>query len=197
MPAATMRAIDATAFNLGALRLSERPIPTPRRGEILVRVKAVTLNYRDLAVLSGTYLPDLPLPYIPASDACGEVAAVGEEVTRFKVGDRVLPTYTQGWYDGKPTPEQRAKRTLGGPLSGVLADYIAVPAEDAVGVPSHLSDVEAATLPIAGLTAWTALQEGGLKPGDTVLLMGTGGVSLFALQFAKLAGADDPSLLKR
>jgi NADPH:quinone reductase-like Zn-dependent oxidoreductase len=184
-----MRVIEATGFDVGALRLSERPIPSPRRGETLVRVKAVTLNYRDLAVLSGTYLPDFQVPYIPASDACGEVAEVGEEVRRFKVGDRMLPTYTQGWYDGKPTPEQRARRTLGGPLSGVLAEYIAVPAEDAVAAPPHLSDVEAATLPIAGLTAWTALQEGEVKPGDTVLLMGTGGVSLFALQFAKLAGA--------
>src|SRR5690242_2477437 len=126
MPGPTMHAIQATAFDLSALRLSELPAPRPRRGEILVRVKAVTLNYRDLAVLSGSYLPDLPLPYIPASDACGEVVEVGEEVTRCKLGDRVLPTYTQGWYDGKPTPEQRAKRTLGGPLSGVLAEYIAV-----------------------------------------------------------------------
>jgi NADPH:quinone reductase-like Zn-dependent oxidoreductase len=189
MPASTMRVIEATAFDLNALRVSKRPVPRPRRGEILVRVKAVTLNYRDLAVLSGTYLPDLPLPYIPASDACGEVVEVGEEVTRFKPGDRVLPAYTQGWHDGKPTPDQRAKRTLGGPLPGVLAEYVAVPAEDAVAAPPRLSDVEAATLPIAGLTAWTALQEGGVKPGDTVLLMGTGGVSLFALQFAKLAGA--------
>ncbi|HJS85742.1 MAG TPA: NAD(P)-dependent alcohol dehydrogenase [Acetobacteraceae bacterium] len=189
MPALPMRVIEATAFDLNALRLSERPAPRPRRGEILVRVKAVTLNYRDLAVLSGTYLPNLPLPYIPASDACGEVVEVGEEVPRFKPGDRVLPTYTQGWHDGKPTPEQRARRTLGGPLPGVLAEYVTVPAEDAVAAPPRLSDVEAATLPIAGLTAWTALQDGGVKPGDTVLLMGTGGVSLFALQFAKLAGA--------
>lgn len=189
MSASTMRVIEATAFDLNALRLSERATPRPRRGEILVRVHAVTLNYRDLAVLSGKYLPDLPLPYIPASDAYGEVAEVGEDVTRFKVGDRVLPTYTQGWHDGKPTPEQRARRTLGGPLSGVLAEYVVVPAEDAVTAPSHLSPVQAATLPIAGLTAWTALQEGDVKSGDVVLLMGTGGVSLFALQFAKLAGA--------
>jgi hypothetical protein len=81
-----------------------------------VRVKAATLNYRDLAVLSGKYLPDLPLPYVPASDACGEVVEVGKEVTRFKAGDRVVPAYTQGWHDGKPTPEQRLRRTLGGPL---------------------------------------------------------------------------------
>jgi NADPH:quinone reductase-like Zn-dependent oxidoreductase len=135
------------------------------------------------------YLPNLPLPYVPASDACGEVVEVGEEVTRFKVGDRVTPIYTQGWHDGMPTLELRTKRTLGAPLSGVLQEYLAVPAEDAVSVPEHLTDGEAATLPIAALTAWSALQEGGIKSGDTVLVQGTGGVSLFALQFAKLAGA--------
>jgi NADPH:quinone reductase-like Zn-dependent oxidoreductase len=126
---------------------------------------------------------------VPASDACGEVVEVGEDVTRFKVGDRVMPIYTQGWHDGLPTLELRTKRTLGAPLSGVLQEYIVVPAEDAVSVPAHLSDGEAATLPIAALTAWSTLQEGGIKPGDTVLIQGTGGVALFALQFAKLAGA--------
>jgi NADPH:quinone reductase-like Zn-dependent oxidoreductase len=185
----SMRLIEATAFDLGSLRFSERPTPRPRRGEILLRVKAATLNYRDLAVLSGTYIRNLPLPYVPASDACGEVVEIGEGVTRFRVGDRVLPTYTQGWHDGKPTPQQRSQMTLGAPLPGVLAEYLVVPELDAVAAPPSLSDVEAATLPIAGLTAWTALQEGGIKSGDTVLLIGTGGVSLFALQFAKAAGA--------
>lgn len=189
MAEASMRVVEAAAFDVNALRLCERPIPRPRRGEILVRVKAATLNYRDLAVLSGKYLPDLPLPFVPASDACGEVVEVGKEVTRFKAGDRVVPAYTQGWHDGKPTPEQRLQRTLGGPLPGVLAEYVVVPAEDAVAAPTSLSDVQAASLPIAALTAWTALHEGRVKSGDVVLLMGTGGVSLFALQFAKLAGA--------
>ena len=185
----TMRALEAGAFSIDALKLAERPVPAPRRGEILVRIKAASLNYRDLAILTEKYLPALPLPYVPASDACGEVVEIGEDVTRFKVGDRVMPIYTQGWYDGIPTLEMRTKRTLGAPLAGVLQDYLAVPAEDAVSVPAHLSDAEAATLPIAALTAWSTLQEGGLKPGDIVLVQGTGGVSLFALQFAKLAGA--------
>jgi NADPH:quinone reductase-like Zn-dependent oxidoreductase len=184
-----MRALEARAFSIEALGLAERPVPRPRRGEILVRVRAASLNYRDLAVLSGTYIRDLALPYVPASDACGEVAEVGEEVSRFKVGDRVLPVYTQGWHDGLPTPEQRTRRTLGAPLSGVLQDCVVVPAEDAVAAPSHLSDAEAATLPIAALTAWSTLAEGGIKPGDVVLVEGTGGVAIFALQFAKLAGA--------
>lgn len=185
----TMRALEAQSFSIDSLRLVERPVPSPRRGEILVRVRAASLNYRDLAILGQKYLPSLPLPYVPASDACGEVVEVGEEVTRFRVGERVMPVYTQGWHDGMPTPEQRTKRTLGAPLSGVLQEYVVVPAEDAVAVPQHLTDGEAATLPIAALTAWSVLAEGGVKTGDTVLVQGTGGVALFALQFAKLAGA--------
>jgi NADPH:quinone reductase-like Zn-dependent oxidoreductase len=184
-----MRAMAADAFSIDALKLAERPVPKARRGEILVRIKAASLNYRDLAILTERYLPALPLPYVPASDACGEVVEVGEDVTRFRTGDRVMPIYTQGWHDGNPTLELRTKRTLGAPLSGVLQEYIAVPAEDAVSVPAHLSDAEAATLPIAALTAWSTLQEGGIKSGDTVLVQGTGGVAIFALQFAKLAGA--------
>jgi NADPH:quinone reductase-like Zn-dependent oxidoreductase len=184
-----MRAIAAEGFGLDKLRLVERPVPRPGPSEILVRVKAATLNYRDLAILKGSYKPDLKPPFAPGSDACGEVIEVAPGVTRFKPGDRVVPTYTQGWIDGLPTPEQRSGRTLGVPLTGVLQDYIAVPAEDAVTAPAHLTDMEAATLPIAALTAWSALQEGGLKPGDWVLVEGTGGVALFALQFAKLAGA--------
>jgi len=184
-----MRAVEARDFAIDALTLAQRPVPEARRGEILMRVKAASLNYRDLAILVQKYLPTLPLPYVPASDCCGEVVAVGAEVTRFKVGERVMPLYTQGWYDGKPTLEMRTRRTLGAPLAGVLAEYVAVPAEDAVSVPAHLSDVEAATLPIAALTAWSTLQEGDVKPGDSVLVQGTGGVALFALQFAKLAGA--------
>jgi NADPH:quinone reductase-like Zn-dependent oxidoreductase len=185
-----MRAMEASGFSIDALKLAEHTVPVPRRGEILVRIKAASLNYRDLAILTEKYLPTLPLPYVPSSDACGEVVEVGEEVTRFKVGDRVTPIYTQGWHDGNPTLELRTKRTLGAPLAGVLQEYIAVPAEDAVPVPAHLSDAEASTLPIAALTAWSTLQEGGIKPGDTVLVQGTGGVALFALQFAKLAGAN-------
>jgi NADPH:quinone reductase-like Zn-dependent oxidoreductase len=184
-----MRAVEASGFGLGALHLVQRSVPRPGPGEIVVRVRAATVNYRDLAILKGSYKPNLNPPFVPGSDSSGEVVEAGPGVTRFKVGDRVVPTYTQGWIDGLPTPEQRVYRTLGVPLSGVLQDYIAVPAEDAVTPPAHLTDVEAATLPIAALTAWSTLQEGGVKPGDWVLVEGTGGVALFALQFAKLAGA--------
>jgi NADPH:quinone reductase-like Zn-dependent oxidoreductase len=184
-----MRAMQARAFDIEALTIAQTDVPRPRRGEILLRVRAATLNYRDLVILRGAYLPNLPLPYVPASDAAGEVVELGEDVTRFRVGDRVMPTYTQGWYDGMPTQEQRQTRTLGAPLTGVLQEYVVVPAEDAVAVPDHLTDVEAATLPIAAVTAWSALLEGGIKPGASVLVQGTGGVALFALQFAKLHGA--------
>ena len=185
----TMRALIARDFSIDTLEVVERPVPQPRRGEILIRMRAATLNYRDLAVLVERYMPTLALPYVPASDACGEVEAVGEDVTRFKVGDRAVPIYTQGWHAGNPTRELRTGRTLGGPLPGVLQEYVVVPAEDAVAAPRTLDDREAATLPIAAVTAWSTLQDGGVKPGDTVLVQGTGGVALFALQFAKLAGA--------
>jgi NADPH:quinone reductase-like Zn-dependent oxidoreductase len=184
-----MRAVEATDFSIDALGLAERPVPEARRGEILVKVSAASLNYRDLAILAHKYMPKLRLPYVPASDCCGEVVELGEGVTRFREGDRVLPLYTQGWHDGKPTPQQRTTRTLGAPLSGVLQEYMAIPEEEAVTAPGNLSDAEAATLPIAALTAWSTLQEGGIKSGDVVLVQGTGGVALFALQFAKLAGA--------
>ena len=161
-----MRAVEADGFGLSALHCVERPVPRPGFGEILVRVRAATLNYRDLAILKGSYKPDLKPPFVPGADACGEVVEADPGVTRFKVGNRVVPTYTQGWIDGLPTPEQRASRTLGVPLSGVLQDYVVVPAEDAVVAPAHLTDMEAATLPIAALPAWSTLQEGGVKPGD-------------------------------
>lgn len=184
-----MRAVEATDFSIDALGLGERPVPEVRRGEILVKISAASLNYRDLAILAHKYMPKLKLPYVPASDCCGEVVEIGEGVTRFREGDRVLPLYTQGWHDGMPTPQQRTTRTLGAPLAGVLQEYIAVPEEEAVIAPGNLSDAEASTLPIAALTAWSTLQEGGIKSGDVVLVQGTGGVALFALQFAKLAGA--------
>ena len=184
-----MRTVVAEDFSLDALKLSERPVPQPGRGEILVRVRAASLNYRDLAVLSGGYLRDLKLPFVPVSDACGFVAGLGEGVSRFSEGDRVVPCYIQGWHSGDLTAEQRFGRTLGGPLPGVLQDYVVVPAEDAVSAPPHLSDAEAATLPIAGLTAWSCLMAGGIKAGCTVLVQGTGGVALYALQLAKISGA--------
>ena len=184
-----MKIIQATSFSIDSLTATEAASPRARRGEIVVRVNAVSLNYRDLAVLSGSYMPGLALPYVPASDACGTVEAIGEDVTRFKVGDRVVPCYIRGWHDGALTLAQRSHGTLGGPLPGVLQELIVIAAEDAVAAPPHLSDAEASTLPIAALTAWSCLMSGGIKAGDNVLVQGTGGVALFALQFARAAGA--------
>ena len=133
----TMRALQASAFSIDALSLTQRPLPRPRRGEVLVRLRAASLNHRDLSILTENYLPGLPLPYVPASDGAGEVAAVGEGVTRWRVGDRVVPVYTQGWHDGLPTPEMRTRRTLGAPLEGTLQEYLLMPEEDAVATP-HL-----------------------------------------------------------
>lgn len=183
-----MRSVQATEYALDSLKLVEAPMPQPRRGEVLVRVAAVSLNYRDLAVLAGNHIAPAHFPFVPCSDACGTVVGVGEDVTRFKAGDRVASCYIQGWRDGRMRREHR-NQTLGGPLPGVLQEYVALPAEDVVAAPSHLSDREAATLPIAALTAWTALREGNVAPGQAVLVQGTGGVALFALQLARAAGA--------
>src|SRR5262245_51058309 len=183
-----MKVVHATALSVESIGLANALKPEPRRGELLIKVRAASLNYRDYAVLSAGHVANLPLPFVPLSDACGVVEAVGPEVTRFKPGDRVMPCYIQGWRDGALTPATR-KTTIGGPLQGVLQEYVVVPADDAVAAPAYLTDHEASTLPIAALTAWSVLQQGGIKAGDGVLVQGTGGVALFALQFAHAAGA--------
>lgn len=181
-----MKAFEIQEF--GNLVCTERPQPQPKFGEVLVKVKAVSLNYRDILMVKGLYNPHLSLPVIPCSDGAGEVVSVGEGVTRVKPGDRVAGIFMQKWLSGNLTTEA-VKSALGGEVDGMLAEYVVLPEDGVVHIPSHLSDTEAATLPCAAVTAWHALIEGGLKPGETVLLMGTGGVSLFALQFAVMAGA--------
>ena len=166
-------------WSIDALALAERPQPRPGRGEVLLRMKAASLNYRDLVVLRRGYGPQTgELPLVPVSDGVGEVVEVGAGVTRVAVGDRVCPSFFQG---GK---------SLGGPLDGVLQQSMILEESFLFKVPEHLADEEAAALPCAALTAWSAIVvEGRTKPGDSVLVQGTGGVSLFALQFAKLCGA--------
>jgi NADPH:quinone reductase-like Zn-dependent oxidoreductase len=171
------------------LRLEEVADPTPGPGEVLVRLRAVSLNYRDLLVSKGLYNPRLKLPFTPISDGAGEVHATGAGVTRFKPGDRVAACFMPDWVDGPPDDE-KARSALGGGGLGLLAEQAVLPERALVAVPRHLSLEEAAALPCAGVTAWNALFEhGAVKPGETVLIQGTGGVSLFALQFARLAGA--------
>lgn len=178
-------------WSIDNLTLAERPDPEPGHGQALLRMKAASLNYRDLIVTQrgyGRYTGELPL--IPLSDGVGEVVALGPGVTRVAVGDRVCPIFNQSWISGPPSAEH-AGGTLGGPLDGVMADTMAVSAQGLVKVPDYLGDEEAATLPCAAVTAWSALiSQGEVKPGDRVLVQGTGGVSLFALQFAKLLGAE-------
>jgi NADPH:quinone reductase-like Zn-dependent oxidoreductase len=150
---------------------------------------AAALNARDLMMIRGQYNPKQPLPLVPGSDGSGEISAVGDGVVRVKPGDRVMPIFAQGWIAGEPSRE-RMRATLGGPLDGTLADSMLVDAESVVPVPEHLSAEEAATLPTAAVTAWNALLGlGDVVPGQTVLVQGTGGVSIFALQFAVLLGA--------
>ncbi|MFZ5463369.1 MAG: zinc-dependent alcohol dehydrogenase family protein [Pseudomonadota bacterium] len=177
-------------WSIDNLHLGERPVPRPGAGEVLLRMRAASLNYRDLVVLQRGYgALTGSLPLVPVSDGVGEVVEVGPGVTRVALGDRVCPMFMPGWLGGAPSAA-RLTRTLGGPLDGVMAEFMAMPEQSVAHVPAHLSDEQAATLPCAALTAWSALVTcGAVKPGDRVLIQGTGGVSLFALQFAKLLGA--------
>lgn len=177
------------AFGIDNLQLAEKPVPHPGPNEVLIKVHAVSLNYRDLMITLGKYNPQMHLPRVPASDGAGEVVAVGEGVTEIKTGDRVAGIFMQNWLDGPPTPAKH-RGALGGDRDGMLSEHVVLPESGVVRVPEHLSWEEAATLPCAGVTAWNAVvHAGNIKAGDTVVIQGTGGVSIFALQFAKLLGA--------
>lgn len=176
-------------FGLDNLVAAERPLPVPNHGEVLLEMKAASLNYRDILMVKGHYNPRQPLPLIPCSDGVGVVADVGDGVSRVAPGDRVATVFCQKWRSGSPD-QAKLRSTLGGPIDGTLAEAMVLPETGVVKVPEHLSDVEAATLPCAALTAWSALvTQGNVGAGDTVLVQGTGGVSLFALQFAQALGA--------
>ncbi len=167
-------------------KLTERAEPTPGPGQALVKVKAVSLNYRDLALSKN---PRQKFPTVPLSDGAGEVVAVGEGVTRIAVGDRVAANFFLNWHSGEMQGEYHAS-ALGGAVDGMLAEYVALPEQCLVRLPDYLRYEEAATLPCAAVTVWNALfEQSNLQPGDTVLLLGTGGVSIFGLQFAKMVGA--------
>jgi NADPH:quinone reductase-like Zn-dependent oxidoreductase len=176
-------------FGIDNVVLVDRPEPKPGPGQVVLKMRAFSLNYRDLMVVKGQYNPKLRFPLVPLSDGVGEVAAVGDGVTRVQVGDRVCPLFMQKWIAGAVT-EAAARSALGAGLDGVLSEFAVFQEEGVIPVAKHLSDEEAATLPCAALTAWHALvSEGQLRAGDTVLVQGTGGVSLFAFQFARLSGA--------
>lgn len=185
-----MRAYEIVSDGgVDTLALNERPAPKPGQGEILVAVRASSINYRDLSTIEDPVARGIVYPRIPNSDAAGEVIAVGAGVTRFNAGDRVAGCFFQNWADGGITAAAMAS-ALGGAIDGVLAERAVLRETGAVSVPAHLSFEEAATLPCAALTAWNCLVvQGGLKAGDTALFLGTGGASIFGLQIAKMMGA--------
>jgi NADPH:quinone reductase-like Zn-dependent oxidoreductase len=171
-----------------ALRRVDVPEPVAGPGQVVVRVRALSLNYRDLMVADGRY-GQVALPLVPLSDGAGEIAAVGAGVTQWKAGDRVAGTFFQDWTSG-PFRRQTLESALGGKLPGMAAEFVVLGAQGVIAIPDHLSFAEAATLPCAGLTAWQALvTRGNVSADETVLVLGTGGVSIFALQFARLHGA--------
>jgi NADPH:quinone reductase-like Zn-dependent oxidoreductase len=185
-----MQAYEIQAFGFESLKRVERPEPAAGPGQVLLKMRAWSLNFRDLMVAKGQYNPKLKMPAVPLSDGVGEVAQVGAGVTRAKVGDRVAAAFMPKWIGGA-IDEAKARSALGGGgPDGMLAEYVTLHEEGVVHVPAHLSDEEAASLPCAAVTAWHALVgEGRLKAGDTVLVQGTGGVSIFALQLARIHGA--------
>lgn len=183
--------VSEGSTSLAGLRLVDTAMPQPGAGEVLVKIRACSLNFRDQIIPLGLYMGGVvPHDTVPLSDGAGEVAAVGEGVTSVKVGDRVAGIFFQDWMDGLPNPGMGV--ALGAPPApGMLQDYAVLPERGVVPIAQSLDFTEAACLPCAGVTAWNALMEGPrpVKPGDTVLVLGTGGVSLLALQIAKAAGA--------
>ncbi|HEX2552128.1 MAG TPA: NAD(P)-dependent alcohol dehydrogenase [Microvirga sp.] len=181
------KAVIAPRFGLDHLAVAERPTPEPGHGEVRVRVRAVSLNRRDALLVQGVYNPRQRLPVVPCSDASGTVEAVGAGVARLKPGDRVVAHFFTGWIAGEPTSEKLATALGGAGGDGTLQEAVVLPEQALLPIPDSMSFEAASTLPCAALTAWSALRDA--RPGDTVLVQGTGGVSIFALQFARLAGA--------
>jgi NADPH:quinone reductase-like Zn-dependent oxidoreductase len=174
---------------IDSLNLVDRPDPKPGHGQVLIRVRATSLNYRDLAIVRGGLAGMMKVPLVPLSDGAGEVVEIGPGVTRFKKGDRAAGIFTQCWLAGPPI-QNMYTTSLGGCIDGMLAEYVVLAEEGLVHIPEFLTYEEASSLPCAAVTSWNALvSEGKLKCGDSVLVMGTGGVSIFALQFARMIGA--------
>ncbi len=184
-----MRQWQIPSFGIDSLTLIEKESTTLEAGQVLIHVKAISLNYRDLMVVQGRYNPRMALPRVPCSDGAGEVVAVAPGVTQWKPGDRVCGIFFPNWLDGGPSAA-KTKSALGGDVDGMLSTEVVLGEHSVIRIPEHLSYEEASTLPCAALTAWNALfTSADTQPGDTVLIQGTGGVSIFALQFAKMAGA--------
>ena len=184
--------------NIGieSLREVARPDPEPGPNDIVLRMRAIALNHRDLAIANGHYHVAVKAPLIPISDGAGEVIAIGNQVSRFRVGELACPTYMPDWIVG-PVTRESAKRRLGAPSDGVMAEYLCLHENEAVRAPRHLSAEEAASLPVSAVTAWHSLfNHGKVQPGDSVLVLGSGGVSTAAIQFASAAGAEVISVVR-
>ena len=174
--------------NIDGLRLEDMPARALAAGEVRIRVHAVALNYRDLMVARGNYLVSLDEPIIPCSDGAGEILELGPGVTRWQAGDRVVASFFPNWLDGVSTPE-KTRHALGGDIDGMLAEEVILHQDALVKIPPRLGFIDASTMPCAGVTAWNAIfVQSRAKPGDSVLLLGTGGVSVLGLQFSKAAG---------
>lgn len=186
-----MRSYEIHDFGPDGLKEVESEVPRPATGEVLVRIRTASLNYRDVMIAAGVYNPRMKLPAVPISDGAGEVVETGEGVTRWNIGDRVSPIVVQKWINGRVDDVNRRTAIGGGAeYPGVLREFALVPESALVAIPDAFSFAEAATFPCAGVTAWNALQVAGqVKPGETVLTLGTGGVSIFAVQIAKMSGA--------
>ena len=182
-----MKAMQLTVPSLNAFRQAALPEPTPRAGEVLLRMRAATLNYLDVAIATGKF-PAPGFPLVPVADGAGEIAALGEGVSGWSVGERVIPHFMPNWLGGAITPHNVAAMR-GLTLPGSLAEYVAVPASSLAALPAHLDYVQGAALPIAATTAWNAVRSAQLRPGAVAVVLGTGGVSIFAFQFAKACGA--------
>ena len=184
-----MKAWTIAQFGVDQLEQVETALPAPGPRDVLLRIHAVSLNFRDLLMVKGHYNPRMALPRIPCSDGAGEIVEVGSEVRGWKVGDRVAGIFMQNWLDGQMS-SAKTHGALGGDIDGMLAQYVALPAEGIVAIPEYLNYEQAATLPCAAVTAWNAVTRAHpVRAGETVLIQGTGGVSIFALQFAVLMGA--------
>lgn len=185
-----MKAWELHGFGKENLKLVDKPIPQPGPNELLLRIGAVSLNYRDRLLAEGLYNPHLRFPIVQVADATAEVVDAGKNVTRFRTGDRIITQYATKWIDGEPKGDEFV-HSLGNTISGALAEYIVLDEQAVVPAPEYLSDEEASTLPCAALTAWYALVEKGqLQAGQTVLIQGTGGVSIFGLQITSALGAN-------
>ena len=199
-----MKALQVEQFSLEGVKLNEIPKPGIRPDQVLIKVRAASLNYLDLLVVKGIFNDQLPLPHIPLTDISGVVEEVGSEVEDFKVGDGVIPVFMRGWNKGKVELRNIAyehRPSLGVP--GYAQEYLAIHADELIKKPNNLTFEEASTLPIASTSAWNGVKYLGLNPGDSVLLYGTGGVATFAARFAKVrglkifvAGLDDEQLEK-